>query len=113
MRPSATDAEVSEAAVLSLADVPRLSADHQRKVSLQLGLPDGDQRRKSQERKGSSDIPTMFQGRKLSEQIQLVYQAHRLSAISKSRQSRDEGAFYASDKHRSTELQMSPTRMRT
>ena len=82
MRPSATDAEVSEAAVLSLADVPRLSVEHQRKVSDQLGLPDGDQRRKSQERKGSSDIPTMFQGRKLSGQIKLVYQAHHLYRLS-------------------------------
>ena len=110
MRPSA-DAEVTEAEVFGLADVPHLSADHQRKVSHQLGLPDGEQRRKSQERKGSSDIPTMFQGRKLSEQIQLVYQAHRLSAISQSRQSRDEGAAYASDEHCSIDLQVSSTRM--
>ena len=67
----------------------------------------------SQKRKGSSDIPTMFQGCKLSEQIQLVYQAHGLSAIAESRQSRDEGAAHALDVHRLIDLQARSTLMRT
>jgi hypothetical protein len=112
MRPSA-DAEVTETEVFGLADVPQLSADHQRKVSHQLGLPDVDLRRKSQEHKGTSDIPTMFQGRKLSKQILLVYQAHRLSAIAERRQSHDKCSFVAHDEHRSIDLQARSTRMRT
>ena len=113
LRASASDTAIPKVEIFALADVPRLSVDHQRKISHQLGLPDADRRRMSQERKGSSDIPTMFQGRKLSEQIQLVYQAHRLSAVSQSRQSRDEGAVYASDERGSIDLQVSSTLMRT